>query len=697
MAALIVTVTAASPALAGAGPGSGSARPVWSLAASPNTLISPDGLSAVSCPAAGYCAAIGGLTANSWAAGRSWTVQQQLPSPVAARYTTMLAMTCTSARFCLAVGDYRLRPDAANTTLLVDRWNGKSWSTVLRSGPGALDALSCSAYNACTAVGSDSGFFDDNSNAIAERWTGTRWIAQSVPPFPGASEIALTGVACPVARTCLATGYDYNLGEGAIPIAARWNGRVWEHSLIADPEPGNTNEVEMEAMSCSSATACSAAGIFYTDTTDLYVPVAERWNGSRWAVQALPAAISFGDGLPPGTVSCPSASFCLIADGTQTSVWNGTRWSLTAAAPVPGGGFAGVSCRSATWCTAVGSVTPAAGGSPTLAERWNGTGWTAQPAAGDPAGALPNSLTSVACPFARNCEAVGTAGSGLLAQHWNGTRWFLQHPAEPAGAATSAFAGVACAGAADCVAVGSQAPASGPATALAEAWHGAAWTLLPSPSGATRLTGISCPAARMCLAVGAGPAGPVIDAWDGTGWTQLTPAAGPARLAGVSCADAGDCVAVGATASGQPAAESWHGTGWTSQPVPAGGALAAVSCPAANSCTAVGAAGTARRWNGTSWSAQRTPSGAVSLTGVACTSSRACVAAGDYRHGTALSPSLTESWNGTTWSVRVPPRPGGSAATTLRAVSCSSARRCTAAGHYRNRAGTTLTLVDIYS
>ena len=72
--ALIVTIAAASPALAGAVPGSVSARPVWSLAASPNELISPDGLSAVSCPTAGYCAAIGGLTANSWAAGHSWTV-----------------------------------------------------------------------------------------------------------------------------------------------------------------------------------------------------------------------------------------------------------------------------------------------------------------------------------------------------------------------------------------------------------------------------------------------------------------------------------------------------------------------------------------------------------------------------------------------------------------------------------------------
>ena len=436
---------------------------------------------------------------------------------------------------------------------------------------------------------------------------------------------------------------------------------------------------------------------FYTDTTSLTVPVVERWNGSRWAVQALPAAISFGDGLPPGTVSCPSASFCLIADGAQTSVWDGTAWTLSPATPAPGGGFDSVSCRSATQCTAVGSVTPAAGGSPTLAERWNGAGWTAQPVAGDAAGALPNSLTSVACPFARSCEAVGTAGSGLLAQHWNGTRWFLQHPAEPAGAATSAFAAVACAGAADCVAVGSQTPAGGPATALAEAWRGAAWSLLPGPAGTTRLAGISCPAARMCVAVGACPAGPVIAAWDGTSWMQQTAAAGPTRIAAVSCADPTDCVAVGTTASGQPAAESWHGAGWASQPVPAGGALAAVSCPAANSCTAVGAAGTARRWNGTSWSAQRTPSGAVSLTGVACTSSRVCVAAGDYRHGTALRPSLTESWNGITWSVRVPPRPSGSTATTLRAVSCSSPRRCTAAGHYRNRAGTTLTLVDTYS
>ncbi len=185
VAALIVTVTAASPALAGARAGPATAGPVWSLAASPNALISPDGLSAVSCPTTGYCAAIGGLTANSWAAGHAWTVRQQLPSPVAARYTTMLAMTCTSARFCLAVGDYRARPGAANTTLLADRWNGKSWATVLRSGGGRAGGRVVQRLQRLHGRGHrlriPRRLLPMRS---PRRWNGQRWTAQSVPPLP---------------------------------------------------------------------------------------------------------------------------------------------------------------------------------------------------------------------------------------------------------------------------------------------------------------------------------------------------------------------------------------------------------------------------------------------------------------------------------------------------------------------------------
>ena len=665
VAALLVAVGVLGQAAATA-----SAALAWTATRSPDALISPDGMQAVSCPNTGFCAAVGGgiqiepgalplrdgePEAHSWTPGHAWTVQQQLPSPASAAYTTFTAIACTSARFCLAVGHYAA-PGAGNTTLLADRWNGSSWTTVLHSGAGALLAVSCSAWNACTAVGATDGFIAGAmSNGIADRWNGARWAAQSVPPNTNDDGVYFTGVACPSARICLATGFEANLGQGAIPIA--------------DIDNGPTQ------------------------------PVAERWNGSTWIVQTVPAAITFNGaaGPPYGSISCPAASYCLAATGDQTSAWDGTAWTLSPATPAAGGAFAGVSCRSATWCAGVGSVSPAAGGSPTLAERWNGTGWTSQPTAGDARGAQPNVLRSLSCPSSASCEAVGTAGSGVLATQWNGTGWVLQDPPEPAGAAASSFAAVSRPGAADCVAVGSATPAGGTAAGLAEAWDGAAWTVLPAPPAATGLTGVSCPAAGVCIAVGTGAAGPVIDSWDGTAWTQQTAAAGPATLTAVSCPAADDCLAVGSTAAGKAAAESWDGASWTALPVPAGRALAAISCPAADSCTAVGAADTIDHWNGTAWSAEHAAPAAAVLAGVSCVSVRNCFAVGAYQRGTLTTPELIEHWNGTAWSLKYPPVPGGSTTTALRAVACRSWRWCMAAGYYRDTYATVLTLTDRYS
>ena len=67
--------------------------------------------------------------------------------------------------------------------------------------------------------------------------------------------------------------------------------------------------------------------------------------------------------------------------------------------------------------------------------------------------------------------------------------------------------------------------------------------------------------------------------------------------------------------------------------------LAAVSCPTGRMCVAVGTMGNgprmlAERWNGRSWSvmrlAQPAGAGGSGLTGVSCTSARACTAVG-YR------------------------------------------------------------------
>ena len=133
-------------------------------------------------------------------------------------------------------------------------------------------------------------------------------------------------------------------------------------------------------MSCTSATACTAAGFYSNATTT--VTLAERWNGTRWSIQTTPNPAGASSYSILQGVSCTSATACTAfgedgngtTDVTLAERWNGSRWSIQHT-PNPAGGsnstLNGVSCASATACTAVGGSFNGTTGV-TLAERWNG-------------------------------------------------------------------------------------------------------------------------------------------------------------------------------------------------------------------------------------------------------------------------------------------------------------------------------------
>ena len=82
----------------------------------------------------------------------------------------------------------------------------------------------------------------------------------------------------------------------------------------------------------------------------------------------------------------------------------GGRWKVLLTPGRPGGNptahLAGVSCPTATACTAVGAA-----GRTALAERWNGSAWTVQAI---PIGAGTSShLSAVSCTGPNACTAVG--------------------------------------------------------------------------------------------------------------------------------------------------------------------------------------------------------------------------------------------------------------------------------------------------
>jgi hypothetical protein len=351
------------------------------------------------------------------AAASSWTVEK-MPFPKGATNVTVNSVSCISATHCVAVGT--VGGKAATTSTLAEVWNGKSWQVQTTATPkGAfstiLSGVSCASTNRCIAAGA--ALYNDGaiSRPLAEAWNGTSWRVQVTPAPKGATNILLLGVSCSSAGACTAAGDD-NVSGRAEAVAERWNGKRWAVQTTA-----TTSDLDAQflAVSCPSASACVAVGYQEkTDTSENQL-LAEKWNGTTWALQKL----SLPSGSPGGTfnaVSCSSTTAC-TATGTSNTTgktapalaerWNGKAWRVQAT-PNPTGlgstyfsaALVGVSCASATSCTAVGAYSPG-GTNAYYAEVWNGTGWKLQTTP-KPTGMTNGSLTGVSC-IPDRCAAVG--------------------------------------------------------------------------------------------------------------------------------------------------------------------------------------------------------------------------------------------------------------------------------------------------
>jgi hypothetical protein len=92
-----------------------------------------------------------------------------------------------------------------------------------------------------------------------------------------------------------------------------------------------------------------------------------------------------------------------------------------------------------------------------IARWWNGKTWTGAPYPGPGKTKDNRSILGVSCPSATSCTAVGTQIVGRtftqLIEHWNGQRWFVVTPAQP-GMGVAQLNDVSCTTPTRCTAVG---------------------------------------------------------------------------------------------------------------------------------------------------------------------------------------------------------------------------------------------------
>jgi len=84
-------------------------------------------------------------------------------------------------------------------------------------------------------------------------------------------------------------------------------------------------------VACSSPVACTAVGT--STAAGVTQALVERWNGAAWHVQKTPAPAQGGASL--NAVSCASASACTATGGFNggalAEAWDGARWTIQAA------------------------------------------------------------------------------------------------------------------------------------------------------------------------------------------------------------------------------------------------------------------------------------------------------------------------------------------------------------------------------
>lgn len=337
----------------------------------------------------------------------------------------------------------------------------------------------------------------------------------AVPRTPAAAIVHtdLTGVYCTSRSSCWAVGTKKALLRTA-NLMLYWTGKTWGELEV--PEPGGTGAQstnQLAAVRCATARDCWAVGDYRSRGALLNQML--HWNGHGWFATRTPQ--------PGGTaseavniladVTCITARNCWAAGefkqpghalSDEILHWNGTAWSRLRV-PSPGGSTASsassltsVRCPSATRCLAVGSDATAFGKTVNQALTWAGRSWVRQqiPTPSSKLTVHNDQLLSLGCGSRTSCFAVGSSGyaggrSLDQAVHWNGRSWSRSFTPQPAGtgpADVSLLNFVTCTSARSCWAVGTYGQAMGDQRNQALHWNGQHWVLVPTPDPAHAAT-----------------------------------------------------------------------------------------------------------------------------------------------------------------------------------------------------------------
>lgn len=281
-------------------------------------------------------------------------------------------------------------------------------------GANAITGVACPTARLCVAVDGSGHALTSTDPAGGSR----AWTLTTVTHVPGGE--GLVGVACPSASLCVAAGAFGDVVVSHDPGAGR--GATWTDSLI-DPQHLLTS------ISCPTTSLCVASDNEQSVLTNIHPGM----PGGAWTRAAIATETDYECTkyemrfCPVGlkSVSCPSAGLCVASDGQGYVLWStepaggASAWSSADVTHSPYLASTAVSCPSRIFCAfASASGGPSAALFTSTAPASGAGTWAEQPVAGY--------VFALMCPLTTLCVANGGAPPNLMTQNpSSGTaRWY---------------------------------------------------------------------------------------------------------------------------------------------------------------------------------------------------------------------------------------------------------------------------------
>lgn len=302
---------------------------------------------------------------------------------------------------------------------------------------------------------------------------------------------SLDSVTCPTAGTCVAVGVDPNLtnGKSVIINAAADTAKAW---------PGSLANGNMNAVACSSATACLAVA------DDAVASVAVSTGAMKVTATPAPPA---GGIVAMGRIACPSATTCYAVgfEGSPGGNSKAVVFELSPAGKVlakrtsTGKGIGAIGCPSSTLCLISDNLPTGLA----IQQLNNGQFGTSHPV---PANTY---IQAIACFQASVCYALGgnSMASPAVTDELFPLNPVTGTPGSPITLSNFNATGLTCISASECRIAGFVTPAGTPA--VLNVTNGKPGT--PASEPGRGLDDIACATTTLCYAVGLGSTGAIFD------------------------------------------------------------------------------------------------------------------------------------------------------------------------------------------